>query len=90
MINEARQQLTDNKVFLKNVREELRAYNFTGISEETEEYLNLQNIVKCLVTIKNRCIKILFNVLLYCSYKVNQLFCRNLKECCNLAFYLTC
>lgn len=49
MINEAKQRLTDNKVFPKNVREELRAYNFTGISEETEEFLNLQNIFKCLV-----------------------------------------
>ena len=27
----------------------MRAYNFTGISEETEEFLNLQNIFKCLV-----------------------------------------
>ncbi|XP_015752231.1 PREDICTED: uncharacterized protein LOC107332023 [Acropora digitifera] len=49
MINEAKQRLTDNKVFPKNVREELRAYNFTGISEETEEFLNLQTIFKCLV-----------------------------------------
>mgnify|MGYP002260120727 FL=1 len=49
MINEAKQRLTDNIVFPKNVREELRAYNFTGISEETEEFLNLQTIFKCLV-----------------------------------------
>ena len=49
MINEAKQRLTDNKVFPKNVREVLRAYNFTGISEETEEFLNLQTIFKCLV-----------------------------------------
>ena len=49
MINEAKQRLTDNKVFPKNVREELRAYNFPGISEETEEFLNLQNIFQCLV-----------------------------------------
>ena len=48
MINEAKQQLTDNKVFPKNVRVELRAYNYTGISEETEEFLNLQNVFKCL------------------------------------------
>ena len=49
MINEAKQRLTGNKVFPKNVREELRAYNFTGISEETEEFLNLQNIFQCLI-----------------------------------------
>ena len=48
MINEAKQRLTDNKVFPKNIREELRAYNFSGISEETEEFLNLQNVFKCL------------------------------------------
>ncbi|XP_044174313.1 uncharacterized protein LOC122957940 [Acropora millepora] len=87
MINEAKQRLTDNKVFPKNVREELRAYNFTGISEETEEFLNLQTIFKLMLGKKNRCRKILFNVLLYCSYKVNQLFCRIVKECCNLAFH---
>ena len=48
MINEAKQRLTENRVFPKNVREELRDYNFTGISEETEELLNLQNVFKCL------------------------------------------
>ena len=48
MINEAKQRLTENRAFPKNVREELRDYNFTGISEETEELLNLQNVFKCL------------------------------------------
>lgn len=48
MINEAKQRLTENRASPKNVREELRDYNFTGISEETEELLNLQNVFKCL------------------------------------------
>jgi len=49
LINEAKQRLTENRAFPKKyVREELRDYNFTGISEETEELLNLQNVFKCL------------------------------------------
>ena len=48
LINEAKQRLTENRAFPKNVREELRDYNFTLISEETEELLNLQNVFKCL------------------------------------------
>lgn len=53
MVNEAKQRLTDNRVFPKNVREELKDYNFTGISEETDEFKNLQDVFKCLAKKRN-------------------------------------
>ena len=67
MVNEAKQRLTDNRVFPKNVREELKDYNFTGISEETDEFKNLQDVFKYLAK-KKEWRKILFNVLLYCCF----------------------
>jgi len=53
MVNEAKQRLTDNRVFPKNVREELKDYNFTGIGEETDEFKNLQDVFKCLAKKRN-------------------------------------
>ena len=38
---------------LKMSREELRAYNFTGIKEETEKCLNRQKVIKCLTKKRN-------------------------------------
>lgn len=46
MVNEVKNQLTENKIFSKNLREELKAYNFTTIGEETEEFAELQKIYK--------------------------------------------
>lgn len=53
MINEAKQRLPDNRVFPKNVREELKDYNFTGISEETDKFKNLQDVFKHLAKKRN-------------------------------------
>ena len=49
MVNEVKDQLSDNKVFSKSLGEELRAYKFTSIGEETEVYSELQTIFKHLV-----------------------------------------
>lgn len=53
MVNEVKYRLSDNKVFSKSLRDELRAYNFTSIGEETEEYSELQTIFKHLVKKRN-------------------------------------
>ena len=54
MVDEVKQRIVNNKVFSKTIREELRAYSFTNLAEESTEFVELQKIYKQLMKKKNQ------------------------------------
>ena len=54
MVKEAKRRLVNNKVFSKDIREELSAYEFTNLPEESMEFADLQKIFKQLMKKKDQ------------------------------------
>ena len=54
MVDEVKQRIVNNKVFLETIREELRAYPFTNLAEESTEFVELQKIYRQLMKKKNK------------------------------------
>ena len=54
MVDEGKQRIVNNKVFSKTIREELMAYLFTNLAEESTEFLELQKIYQRLMKKKNQ------------------------------------
>lgn len=54
MVEEVKRRLVNNKVFSKDIREELNAYQFINLSEESKEFAELQNMFKQLMKKKDQ------------------------------------
>ena len=54
MVDEGKQRIVNNKVFSKTIREELMAYSFTNLAEESTEFVELQKIYQQLMKKKNQ------------------------------------
>lgn len=54
MVDEVKQRIVNNKVFSKTIREELGAYSFTNLAEESTEFVELQKIYRQLMKRKTR------------------------------------
>ena len=54
MVEEVKRRLVNNKVFSKDIREELSAYQFTNLSEDSMEFAELQKIFKQLMKKKDQ------------------------------------
>ena len=53
MVDEGKQRIVNNKVFSKTIREELMAYSFTNLAEESTEFVELETIYQQLMKKKN-------------------------------------
>lgn len=72
MVEEVKRRLINNKVFSKDIREELSAYQFTNLSEELMEFAELQKMFKQLMK-KRRPGEIIHYVLFHCIIKFNKI-----------------
>ena len=54
MVDEVKQRIVNNKVFSKTIREELMAYLFTNLAEESTEFVQLLKIYQQLMKKKNQ------------------------------------
>ena len=70
MVNELKQRIVNNKVFSKTIREELRAYSFTNLAEESTEFVELQKIYQQLMKKKNQ--EQFYNAKFYSTVPLNS------------------
>ena len=54
MVDEVKQRIVNNKVFSKTIREELMAYSFTNLAEESTEFVELLKIYQQLMKKRNQ------------------------------------
>ena len=54
MVEEDKRRLINNKVFSKDIREKLSAFQFTNLSEELMEFAELQKMFKQLMKKKDQ------------------------------------
>ena len=54
LVDEVKQRIVNNKVFSKTITEELMAYSFTNLAEESTEFVEFQKIYQQLMKKKNQ------------------------------------
>ena len=54
MVDQVKQRIVNNKVFSKTIREELRAYAFNNLAEESTKFVELQKIYQQLMKKKHQ------------------------------------